>query len=65
MTGWMIPTIFTIAIWCWAFFMPLPKHLPTASFDLSGFFSAMFRLAVAVVGTLIFWLIYFIGRAAA
>lgn len=60
---WSIPLLLTIGIWCWGLFMPPTDHQPTASFDLSGYFSALFRIAVCVVGTLTFWLAFFVIRS--
>ena len=60
---WSIPIALTVTLWAWGLFMPLPRHQPTASFDLTGVFSSMFRLAVCIIGALVFWLVYFIARS--
>ena len=61
--AWAIPTVLTAAIWAWGILMPYPPS--RGDYDFSGAFSAMFRLAVCIIGTLAFWLLFFMGKAAA
>jgi hypothetical protein len=60
--AWSIPTFLTAAIFVWMVFMPLPPR--QGDYDFGQALSAMFRLAVFIILTLVFWLIYFMAKSA-
>lgn len=60
--AWSIPTILTAAVFAWAVLMPMPAS--HGDYDFSGALSAAFRLAVFIILTLVFWLVYFMAKSA-
>lgn len=60
--AWSIPLALTLAIWAW----PLLKapYVPRGDYDFGGAIRGLAELAVCIIGTLVFWLVYFMWRAA-
>lgn len=56
-TAWMIPTAICVFLLAWAFLWPLPEA--HGDYNFAPVLSAMLRLAIVTVGSLIAWLIYF------
>jgi hypothetical protein len=58
---WSIPLALTIAIWTWALLAPEPPS--RGDYDFSGAFRGLARLAGCIIGTLLFWLVYFMVKS--
>lgn len=59
--AWSIPLALTAVVWAWGILMPYPPS--RGDYDFSGPISALFRLAVCIIGTLMFWLVYFAAKS--
>lgn len=58
---WAIPFLVTLALLAWANW-PRPDEDRSGDFDFAFWLPAAFRLAVAIVGSLIAWLIWSLAR---
>jgi hypothetical protein len=59
--AWAVPLGLTIMIWSWGILMPLPDA--RGDYDFGPMFSGIFRGVVCIIGTLLFWLLYFMAKA--
>lgn len=59
---WSIPLALTIAVWAWA--LLTPDYVPRGDYDFGGAIRGLAQLAACIIGTLLFWLVYFMWRAA-
>lgn len=55
--AWMIPTGICLLLLAWAFLMPLPEG--GGDYNFAPALSALFRVIIVIIASLITWLAYF------
>jgi hypothetical protein len=60
-SGWVVPAAMTAAIWAWGL-KPMPR--PNSGMDLTDIFSAIFKMIICIIATLLFWLIFVAVKSA-
>lgn len=58
---WSLPLLLTIGLWAWGILAPIAPA--RGDYDFGPAFTGMARLVTCVVGTLVFWLVYFMAKA--
>lgn len=60
--AWSLPLALTLGLWAWMIFWPEPGS--RGDYDFGPALRGLARLAGSVIGTLFFWLVYFMAKAA-
>ncbi len=59
--AWSIPLACTVIVWAWGILAP--EQPSRGDYDFGPALHAIARVVLCVVGTLLFWLVYFAARS--
>jgi hypothetical protein len=58
---WALSLLLTVAVWALGFLLPVAPS--RGDYDFGPAFTGLFRLVICVIGTLVFWLVFFVAKA--